>query len=377
MEDPLPGNHYFLFTSLSIAGELYSELPILLSPGIYLASTPYHAVANGAPTGSPLERHVGLGAWVYPGHGLGMGQCHACLNIDASIPANTASLYSWAMAGALYLAKPIYMAIGGSFTYGTLDVGLLGRETNHINHRANICLDRFFCHDTNGKPLLHYGKGDLAIAGKLFPLILDCLTLRQQMPRSYYILQLFFEAVIWERLHYASSSFSKLFPMLDAFAGNPSRHHANRVPSRLGSFLANTPSAVIGKSFTSQELKARLKAIWDDHRPPGLHGYVKDLSFPGSALRPEITSEIKDLFDLVEIARIAIIKMLLLEPSVKQTYNQIPIPKKADDDAEKRNAASADFFAQSYLSPKELVAYTDLIPFKPSNQASAAASSIV
>lgn len=362
MKEPQYGDHYFLFTHFPIAGELYSQLPIPLSSGIYLASTPYHAVAHGAPVGSSPERHVGLGAWVYPGHGLGMGQCHACLKVDSSHSVDIARRYGWAMVGALHLAKPIRMVIGGTFTYGTLEDGLLGRETNHINHRTNVCLDSFFSYDLNGKPLLQYEKEDFALAGKLFPLILNCLAQRQHMPRPYSILQLFFEAVIWERLHYASSSFSKLFPVLDAFVGNPSRHHANRVASRLGSFLANTPSAVNRQLFTSQEIELRLKAIWDDHRPPGLHGYVKDLSFPGSSNSPKITPEIKDLFDLLEIARISVIKMLLLEPSVFQVYNQIPIPQKVNDDAEKRNAASTDFFAHNYLSPKEMVAYTDLVP---------------
>lgn len=362
MKEPQYGDHYFLFTHFPIAGELYSQLPIPLSSGIYLASTPYHAVAHGAPVGSSPERHVGLGAWVYPGHGLGMGQCHACFKVDPSHSVDMARRYGWAMVGALHLAKPIRMVIGGAFTYGTLEDGLLGRETNHINHRTNVCLDSFFSYDLNGMPLLQYEKEDFVLAGKLFPLILNCLAQRQHMPRPYSILQLFFEAVIWERLHYASSSFSKLFPVLDAFVGNPSRHHANRVASRLGSFLANTPSAVNGQLFTSQEIELRLKAIWDDHRPPGLHGYVKDLSFPGSSSSPKITPEIKDLFDLLEIARISVIKMLLLEPSEFQEYNQIPIPQKVNDDAEKRNAASTDFFAHNYLSPKEMVAYTDLAP---------------
>ncbi|MEI8364964.1 MAG: hypothetical protein WCF65_00970 [Parachlamydiaceae bacterium] len=360
MEEPQHGDHYFLFTHLPIAGELYSHLPIPLSSGIYLASTPYHAVAQGAPVGSLPERHVGLGAWVYLGHGLGMGQCHACLKVDPSHSVEMARRYCWAMVGALHLAKPIRVVISGSFTYGTLEDGLLGRETNHINHRTNVCLDSFFSHDVNGEPLRQYAKEDLVLAGKLFPLILNCLEQRQHMPRLYSVLQLFFEAVIWERLHYASSSFSKLFPMLDAFVGNPSRHHANRVATRLSKFLANTPSAITGKSFTAQEIEARLKAIWDDHRPPGLHGYIKDLSFPGSSISPKITPEIKDLFDLLEIARIAVIKMLLLEPSVVQAYNQISIPHKAYEDAEKRNAESTEFFRHSYISPKEMVLYTDL-----------------
>jgi len=175
--------------------------------------------------------------------------------------------------------------------------------------------------------LLQYEKDDLALAGKLFPLILNCLEKRNQMPRSYLILQLFFEALIWERLHYARSSFVKFFSTLDAFVGNPNRRHASRAASRLGKFLANTPSAVIEKSFTSLEIETKVKAVWDYHRAPAVHGYVKDISFPGSASQPKISGKIKDLFDLMEIARIAIIKMLLLEPSMFQAFNQIPIPQ--------------------------------------------------
>ena len=96
-------------------------------------------MAQGAPVGSSPERHVGLGAWVYPGHGLRMGQCHACLKVDPSHSVEMARRYGWVMVGALHLAKPIRVVIGGSFTYGTLEDGLLGRETNHINqaHHTN------------------------------------------------------------------------------------------------------------------------------------------------------------------------------------------------------------------------------------------------
>ncbi len=365
MNDPVPGDHFLLYTHLPIDGNLYSELPIRLADGISLASTPYHAVARGAPEGSSSERHTGLGAWVYPGHGLGMGQCHACLKMDSSLPSAMARRYGWVMAGALYLAKPIYTAIGGSFTYGAPEDGRLGREPNQINHRSNICLDKFFTRNTDDESLLQYKKGDLTLAGKLFPRILSCLEQRQQMPRPYLVLQRFLEAVLWERLHYASSSFSKLFPALDAFAGNPPRHHANRVPQKLGLFLSEIPSIITGAPLTAQEIETRLKSIWDDHRPPGIHGYVKDVTFPGSGIKAEPSMETKDLFDLMEITRMAIVKMLLLEPDVFQEYNQITIPKKADGDkdAEVRTELSNTFFKNQHPSPKELGAYTDLHPF--------------
>ncbi len=375
MNDSVLGDHFLLYTHLPIDGNLYRELPIRLADGVSLASTPYHAVARGAPEGSSSERHTGFGAWVYHGHGLGMGQCHVCLKMDSSLSSAMGRRYGWVMAGALYLAKPIYTAIGGSFTYGTPEDGLLGREPNHINHRSNICLDSFFTCDANDKPLLQYEKEDLTLAGKLFLPILRCLEQRQQMPRPYLALQRFLEAVLWERLHYASSSFSKLFPALDGFAGNPPRHHANRVPRRLGLFLSGIPSIITGMPLTAQEIETRLKAIWDDHRPPGVHGYVKDITFPGSSIKPEPARETKDLFDLMEITRMAIVKMLLLEPNVFQEYNQIAIPKKTDgvNDAKVRTELSNNFFKNQHPSPKELGAYTDLLPFSPQIPSSTAA----
>ncbi|MBM3611118.1 MAG: hypothetical protein FJX18_06330 [Alphaproteobacteria bacterium] len=56
MNDPVPGDHFLLYTRLPIDGNLYSELPIRLANGISLASMPYHAVARGVPEGSSSER---------------------------------------------------------------------------------------------------------------------------------------------------------------------------------------------------------------------------------------------------------------------------------------------------------------------------------
>jgi hypothetical protein len=69
----------------------------------------------------------------------------------------------------------------------------------------------------------------------------------------------------------------------------------------------------------------------------------------------------------MEITRMAIVKMLLLEPNVFQEYNQIAIPKKTDagNDAEVRTDLSNSFFKNQHPSPKELGAYTDLLPFSP------------
>lgn len=142
--DSETGNHFLLFTRFPIARELYGKLPIQMTDEIFLAPTPYQAVARGAPVGSTSELHAGLGAWVYPGHGIGMGCCHACLKIDAYVSREQALHYAWVMVAALYLSKPLDMHIGGFFDYGTPSVGLLGRMPTRIDHRSNICLDTFF-----------------------------------------------------------------------------------------------------------------------------------------------------------------------------------------------------------------------------------------
>ena len=71
-------------------------------------------------------------------------------------------------------------------------------------------------------------------------------------------------------------------------------------------------------------------SIWDLHRAPDLHGYLKepDLSVTNTVTRNPIDrSELKDLFDLMELARLFLIKMLSLEEKVFHGYCQIPIPR--------------------------------------------------
>lgn len=50
----------------------------------------------------------------------------------------------------------------------------------------------------------------------------------------------------------------------------------------------------------------------------------------------------------MEITRLAIVKMLFLEPKVLQEYNQIATPKKVDDAAEARTALSDTFFEKKH-----------------------------
>lgn len=369
MKDQLLDHYYLLFTRLPIAGELYTELPIPLAPGVFLASTPYHAVEQGAPVGSKLELHVGLGAWVYPGHGIGMGVCHACIMVDSSVSAEKALHYAWVMAAALYLAKPLHINIGGFFQYGTPDDGLLGRTPHRIDHGSNLCLDTFFNH-VNDQSLLQFDEHDLKRAARYFPLILRILDDESRFQRPYTNLRSFFKAVLWERLRFADSIFSELFSTIDSFTGNPTHKHRNKISANLGLFLDGMPSLITGSATTAQTYVTRLQTMWDRHRGSCKHGYRKSIPSPvvqlQSVLKPfkKDLVEMKDLFDLMEIARVSIIKMLLLEEVTFQDYCLIPVPTYEDDKditEATRNANAGAFFAKNHPTPKEDVfLYTDL-----------------
>ena len=59
-------------------------------------------------------------------------------------------------------------------------------------------------------------------------------------------------------------------------------------------------------------------------------GILKSLDLPSTnaeARNPIDRPELKDLFDLMELSRISIIKMFSLEESVFQDYCQIPTPR--------------------------------------------------
>lgn len=358
-----------LFLDFRIDPSLFSKLPIELAPGISLTLTPQHALACAAGIGESKERNIGLAAWVYPGYGLGMGICNACLKIDTTVPAALRDRYFWFMVEALYLTKPLHMHMAGSFAYGSEEDGFLGRTPGRIDHRSNISLNPFFSH-ANGENLLQYNEDDLKQAGIYFSHIVRIFNMRQTASRPYFNLKAFFEATLWERSIYASTSFSKLFPLIDSFAGNPTHDHDKKTSRRLSLFLKEITGPLLANPLSEERIRLRLLSIWHLHRAPDLHGYLKEPDLPVADVAkqdPVDRPELKDLFDLMEFARVCLIKMLLLDEAAFQEYCKIPIPlrkykdKDARVNAEKaREAASKQFFEEkSYPSPKSMMAYTD------------------
>ncbi len=368
-EDFSFGDRCFLFLHFKIDGSFFHKLPIELAPGIYLASTPQHALAQAAGKGSTERENIALAEWVYPGYGLGMGIVNACIKIDTTVPAHLRDRYFWLMASALYLTKPLYIKIAGGFTYGNEENGFLGRTPSRILHKSNISLDTFSSH-ANGENILQYNEENLKQAGVCFARFVEIFNSKKTAPRPYYILKAFFEATLWERSIYASTTFSKLFPLIDSFTGNPTHKHEKQASTRLSLFLKEVPSLLLDKPLFEEEIKSRIASIWQLHRAPDLHGYLKEPDLPSSSDSTKNlmdSGELKDLFDLMEFSRVAIIKMLLLDEASFQEYCQIPIPRrmygpgneKATDEAAREEAAKRFFENKSYPSPEEMFAYTD------------------
>lgn len=363
----------FLFLNLKIDGSLFHQLPIELAPGISLASTPQHALAQAAGKSSTERENIALAEWVYPGFGLGMGIVNACIKIDSSVPVNLRNRYFWFMVSALYLIKPLYINISGSFSYGNEEEGFLGRTPSRILKKSNISLNTFFSH-ANGENLLQYNEEDFKQAGVYFARFVEIFNSRKTASRPYYVLKAFFEATLWEQSTYASTSFSKLLPLIDAFTGNPTHKHEQKASTRLSLFLKELPSKFLKNPLSEEEIKSRIASIWQLHRGPDLHGFLKEpdaITSDDSNKIPVDSEELKDLFDLMEFSRLAIIKMLLLDDSSFKEYCDIPIPKRKYSSKEERVADETtrdelgkQFFEdKSYPHPKELLAYTDFSEF--------------
>ena len=363
----------FLFLNFKIDGSLFHQLPIELAPGIYLASTPQHALAQAAGKGSTERENIALAEWVYPGYGLGMGIVNACIKIDSTVPSNLRDRYFWLMASALYLTKPLYINIAGGFSYGNEEEGFLGRTPSRILKKSNISLNTFFSH-AYGENLLQYNEEDLKQAGVYFARFVEIFNSRKTASRPYYVLKAFFEATLWENSVYASTSFSKLLPLIDSFTGNPTHKHELKASTRLALFLKELPSKFLKKPLSEEEIKSRVASIWQLHRGPDLHGYLKEpdaMTAQDSNKIPADSEELKDLFDLMEFSRLAIIKMLLLDDGSFKEYCEIPIPKRKYSSKEERVADETTrdelgkrfFEDKSYPHPKELLAYTDFSEF--------------
>lgn len=158
--------------------------------------------------------------------------------------------------------------------------------------------------------------------------------------------------------------------MIDSFTGNPTHKHEQKASTRLSLFLKDLPSIFLEKPLSEEEIKSRIASIWQLHRGPDLHGYLKEpkaIESQDSNKIPVVSEELKDLFDLMEFSRLAIIKMILLEDSSFKKYCEIPIPKrhysskneKTSDESNRDDLGKKFFEDTSYPHPKELLGYTD------------------
>lgn len=359
------GDKCFLFTHFKIDGSLFHKLPIELAPGIYLAPTPSHALAQPIGRDSTEREKIALVEWVYPGFGLRTRFVHACIKVDTTIQEHLRDRYFWLMVSALYLTKPLYINISGGFSYGNAEEGFLGTPSR-ILHKSNMSLNTFFS-EAN---LLQYNEEDFQQAKVYFDRFVEIFNSKETASRPFYVLKAFFEATLWERSIYASTSFSKLFPLIDSFTGNPFQPLEGKMSTRLSLFLKGLPSKFLKQPLSEEEIKSRIASIWHLHRGPNLHGYLKEPDILTAQDFNKISAdseELKDLFDLMEFSRLAIIKMLLLDGHSFKEYCQIPIPKRKDFSKKERyemdKVAKQFFEDKSYPNPKELLAYTGFAGF--------------
>lgn len=367
----IKGDSYFLFTHfpLNYASLNPNNEPIKIYEGVYLVSTPVEILTN--PGRNRKKENIAIAEWVYPGFHLpGLGICHTSVKIEASIhPDEQRSLF-WALVGSLFLIKPLFIHIAGSFTYGSDDTDLIHNPAK-IDLRANLSLNLFRT-QTQMQNELKYDTQDIELTKQIFPHLLEDLKPNKNNLRSSYNIQQFLQTFFFEKLNYRGSIYSKLFALIDSLAGNPSFSQAQHVSKRLGKFLSDISFDHNDKHTTEKRIIECLKYVWELHRYPVVHGHIKEGICPkGKAINstniilPD-NEDLQDLWNLSEIARITLLKILLLDKKNKKEYSQIPIPptgkstKEAKDDNKKRDAMANNFFDQIYNNSDNLIFYSDL-----------------
>lgn len=367
------GDMCFLFTQFPLDHHSIDiSKPFEIHDGIYLVRTPPFDIPPDL-SNKAKARNIALTEWINPGFHLGLGMCHTSIKVNSVVPYKMRGKYFWTFITALLLVKPLFIHIAGTFIYGDAETDFINTP-GKLDLRSNLFFD-LSQYKIQPQSWLSYNAQDIKMAKNLFPIILHYWNPNNNLRLSY-IIQQFQQALIFEKLHYASSIYSKLFPLVDSLAGNPKGLHHEYVSKRLGKFSTGVLSNETNKGITEEEITKRLKYIWELHRYPELHGHIKESIYPNPDIpnsSPNLfpnDENIKDLRDLAEIARVCLLKIFLLNEHDRNEYCKILIPEtgKSQKEAKKNNedrTGQADaFFGKSYSNSNELIFYSNLTALK-------------
>lgn len=365
------GDKCFIFAKFPLDPVLFSQLPITIYPGVHFISTPQHVFGNAGGKYIGKEENIALAEWVSPGFFLKFGVCNGCVKIDASIPIERRDRMFRTAIASLIIVKPLFVNVSGAFIYGDDENGFLGIEPEKLDYRSNVSLDWFknisFIYD-----LLDYNETDFETAGKIYSRVLHILDEGISNPRMFFNLHTFLQASLWERYICQGTLYLKLFPLIDSFSGNPPGKHSLKVSNRIGKFLSDCIYFHTENPIAEDLITNRLEYIWEIHRYPELHGHIKEpiamqkTNQEAESLYLDTDTELKDLFDLFEISRLSLFKMLLLDASEYSAYSKIPVPltgvnpKTVKKPNKERDLQATEFFGKAYINPKDLISYSPL-----------------
>lgn len=363
------GDSCYLFTEFPWHTSLYDLFPLKIMEGVYLTQVPSHVLSMPRNlTTSSIYKNIALTEWVASGFNLQLGPSKVCIHIANFIPPETRDKIFWSIIGSLFLVKPLFIHVSGSFIYGN-EIEWMKNPGKH-DLRSNFYFDTpaFSNLSENWNK---YNFQDIESLKFILPHFLSYY-LSNKNPRYFYNIQIYLQAIIFEKLSYKSSIYSKLFPLADSLAGNHSEANANKISIRLSNFLTDIP--LYNNHVVSKEIiKQRLFHIWSLHRVPELHGHLKESMTPKAEFislnKFEIfpdDADYKDLSDLVDIVRVTFLKTLLLKEENLREYLMIPIPStgksrsEAKQENKERDSKADEFFLKSQENHKILCFYTDL-----------------
>ena len=368
------GDSCYLFTAFPWHISLFNQFPLKIMEGVYLTQVPSHALAmpRNRTTTSSIYENIALAEWVASGFNLKLGPSKVCIHIKNFIPSEIRDKMFWSIIGSLFLVKPLFIHVSGSFIYGNENEWL--KNPGKYDLRSNFHFDTSSLNKSSNN-YSEYNHQDIEKLKFVLPYFLNYY-ISNKNSRYFYNVQIFLQAIIFEKLSYKSSIYSKLFPLLDSLAGNPHFAHGDKVSERLSSFLADIPF-YNNCSASKKIINDRLLYIWSLHRTPELHGHLKEIMPPGpnfiSSNQLEVfphDNDYKDLLDLADISRIAFLKTLLLEKDSLEEYFRIPIPltgkspKEAKKENDERDSKAKTFFAKTHKNSEMLCFYSDLSSYQ-------------
>lgn len=352
------GDSYFLFQTLPIDVNCWVDSnnnikSVEIYEGIWIVKTPKHQLKslNYFPR---KEENISLGDWLYHDlHMVGAPIKNICIKVDSSI--SNPGEYFWSAILTLYLIKPLYMHITGSFIINEgSNTKFIIKSPTLYNRKANIAFySSMFSQPSQN--WLEYDQQNLDYFKEIFPIVLQYAK-QEKNTRISQNLKSFSHCLFGNQIYYRDTLYRELFAIIDSLAGNPEHKHGKKISKQISQFLDSIECSInSNKKTTKDQIKDRLLDIWEQFRHNKAHGSIvpeaqKPSSPKSTPYQPNIDN---NLLQLLDITRLTLLKLITLNSDDQNEYDSISY--KVEPEKNK-----ADIFFDKNYENKKIFFFTNL-----------------